>query len=527
MPPFQPSTPQDPLFHRSSQILYRCFEEVGSTKGALYLHDEAENGLRLVAHYGWPRHFAPPSFLRAEDPLNLWIQREKGPFIINDPAPYTELAIFREASLNTRFLLAPIYDRGKRLGLLIQRDRHQGAPYSEERDIPLSLSICQELAEVLGEAPPDADEKIAQKLQSPIPVAAPPSAAMVSPLAPAPVLSQGSPRRVLAGAFLPEQRVFFWEVAESLLQVIPLNAVALWMEEPMEARPILVFSHRPLSPGLKREIQAAVVQQAPDLTPASLRILPRVGSASLDPLDGSFKICLPVVLEEEGGRHDLLLLFRIQNQPFTETELAFVRHMARLVGCHLQESRLHERYHRAFLSVSQRILGYTEGLRSHSLNTARLARNLAIRLGLPSPSVEAISISAILHDVGSLLLPPELRTKGELAPDELERFRTHPVLASTFLKDFQFPFDVPTIIRHHHERWDGSGYPEGLVGEEIPMGSRVIALIEAFEVMTADSGYRSPISKAEALEEIRRGAGTQFDPHLAEEFLAMMGSGPR
>jgi len=265
-----------------------------------------------------------------------------------------------------------------------------------------------------------------------------------------------------------------------------------------------------------------VAGQASGLPEGALRILPRVETPSREPLDGTFRICLPVVLEEEGGGRDLLFLLRLQDQPFTEPELRFVRHIARLTGCHFQESRLHERYHRAFLSVSQKLLGSSEGLRSHSVNTARLARNLAIRLNLPSAMVETISISAILHDVGSRLLDPDLQTKKTLSPEELDQVRAHPVLAAAFLKDFHFPFDVPTIIRHHHERWDGAGYPDGLAGEEIPVGSRIIALIEAFEVMTAESGYRAPVSRAEALGEIQRGAGTQFDPDLVLEFLAMM-----
>lgn len=522
MPTFQHSNPHQPLIQRSSQILYRCFEEIGSTKGALYLADPGGDGYRLAAHYGWPRHFDPPAVLDPQNPLIARAQRERTPFIVNDPAPFPELNPFREASLNARFLVAPIYDRGRHIGLLLQRDRSHGAPYDEARDIPLTLSICQELSETLTEAPSATTEKPVQEPQTPIPVAAPPSEAMVSPLAPAAVLSQETPRKILAGTFLPEQRVFFWEVAAALLQAIPVSAVALWMEEPTETRPILVFSQRPLAPALKREIQAAVAGQTSGLPEGALRILPRVETPSQDPLDGSFRICLPVVLEEEGGSRDLLFLLRLQDQPFTEAELGFIKHIARVVGCHFQESRLHERYHRAFLSVSQRLLGTSEELRSHSVNTARLARNLAIRLNLPSAVVETISISAILHDVGSRLLDPGLQTKRKLTPEERDQFRAHPVLASTFLKDFQFPFDVPTIIRHHHERWDGAGYPDGLAGEEIPIGSRIIALIEAFEVMTADSGYRPPVSKTEALEEIYRGAGTQFDPALVQEFLAMM-----
>ena len=517
---------EDPSIQRSSQVLYRCLEEIGSTKGALYLAAGDHQTFLLVSHYGWSRHHLPPVGLPMGDPLIAWAQRERGPFIVNDPKSSPELARFIEASENARFLLAPIYAKGEWIGLLIQRDLNQGRPFSEERDIPNTLAICQELAEALtGTA--QAKKEEGPEVQTPLPVTVPPSETLVSTLSPEPVINQVPQRKIPVGSFLPEQRTFFWEMATVLFQVLPLAAVALWMEEPAETRPLLVFSRCPLSPALKHQIQATTAGMALGPPPEALRIHSRVETPSQATLDGTFLSCLPVILEEEGGGRDLLLLFRLQEQPFTTSEQEFIRHLARLTGCHLQEARLHERYHRAFLSVSQKLLGPAEALRSHSLNTAKLARNLALRLRLSSASVEAISISAILHDVGSLLLDPVMLAKGSLSPDEMTRVRTHPVLASTFLKDFQFPFDVPTIIRHHHERWDGGGYPDGLAAEEIPMGSRIIAIIEAFEVMTAGTGYRPVKTRVDALEEIRRGAETQFDPLLVQEFLAMMQSGTR
>jgi HD-GYP domain-containing protein (c-di-GMP phosphodiesterase class II) len=98
------------------------------------------------------------------------------------------------------------------------------------------------------------------------------------------------------------------------------------------------------------------------------------------------------------------------------------------------------------------------------------------------------------------------------------------VLASAFLKDFRFPFDVLRIIRHHHERWDGTGYPDGLKGEEIPIGSRIISIIEAFEVMSSGRGYKPPRGSREILEELRRVASTQFDPSLVSDFIDYLAS---
>jgi putative nucleotidyltransferase with HDIG domain len=199
-----------------------------------------------------------------------------------------------------------------------------------------------------------------------------------------------------------------------------------------------------------------------------------------------------------------------------------------MVGFHLQEVRLHERYHRAFLSVSHRLLSSVEGgapkLRDHSLATARLARSFALHLELQAAELEAVCIASILHDVGTFLLDPRLLSKPGLSPEEVTRIQAHPVLATTFLKDFRFPFDVLGIIRHHHERWDGGGYPDGLSGESIPLGSLIINLIEAFEVMNDGSAFKGPRPHREILEELRREAGGQFDPTLVAEFMDFLQS---
>jgi putative nucleotidyltransferase with HDIG domain len=161
-------------------------------------------------------------------------------------------------------------------------------------------------------------------------------------------------------------------------------------------------------------------------------------------------------------------------------------------------------------------------LRPHSLATARLARNLALMLDLPTEDVEAVSIAALLHDVGLLLLDPQMLAKPTLTGEEMKKVRDHPELAAVFLKDLRFPFDVIRIIRHHHERWDGRGYPEGLRETAIPMGSRIIGLIEAYEVMTSGKGYRRPQGFRQALVELRNEAGSQFDPAVVEAFSELM-----
>jgi len=251
-----------------------------------------------------------------------------------------------------------------------------------------------------------------------------------------------------------------------------------------------------------------------------------VGMTESPELKGAFNTYLPLLLNETLQGHDLLMVFRQEDQSFSLAEIEVIEHMGRILGLHLQEARLHERYHHAFLSVSHRILRSSEGrlpsLRPHSLATARLARDLALKLELTTEEVEAVSIAAILHDVGLLMLDPAMLGKQNLDAEELKKVRNHPELAAVFLKDLRFPFDVVRMIRHHHERWDGRGYPDQLRENGIPIGSRIIGLIEAYEVMTSGKGYRAPQGFRNVLEELQSEAGAQFDPRVVGAFQELM-----
>jgi len=557
------------LVHRFSQILYRCFEEIGSTKAALYLKGPEAGAFHLISHFGWPRLSPPPEVLAADDPLIVWANRERRGFVVNQPQALEELNRFSAGVEGSRYLVTPFFDRGEWVGLLIQKDRTRNVSYDLDRDETLTQAICQEMVETLREAlvvrsvpvvPPVAIPAVA--LEVPVP----PSGAMIptdgtvrpapqemlegfqegsdyslkfaqipsevapaAPKAPTTPMASGlavPQASIRQGMFMPEQRTFFWEAASLLCNLVPLAAVALWMDEALEVRPILTYSRQPLSPDLKQQILAHITYHVPNLREPDLHILTKVEFLEKEPLTGIFQTYLPVMLMGEEVGQDLMLLFRYEDRPFTDREQSFIQMVGRMVGFHLQEIRLHERYHRAFLTVSHQLLGSVKGgapqLQDHSLATAQLARDFAVHLELSALDLEAVCIASILHDVGTFLLDPELLTKTGLTDEEMGRIRTHPVLATTFLKDFRFPFDVPGMIRHHHERWDGKGYPDGLRGESIPLGSRIINLVEAFEVMSQGSVFHPARPQREILEELRRGAGGQFDPTLVAEFLEFL-----
>jgi putative nucleotidyltransferase with HDIG domain len=339
------------------------------------------------------------------------------------------------------------------------------------------------------------------------------------------VMPPVSPERK-RGMTPPEHRAYFWEIAGLMTQILSAAAVALWIEDPEEIRPMLAYSQLPLSPELQQQILAHATFHLPTVRQQDLRLITRVEMTEGVELKGVFATYMPMLLNETNRDHDLLMVFRQEDQSFSLTEIEAIQQLGRILGLYLQEARLHERYHHAFISVSHRILQSSESrlptLRPHSLATARLARDLALRLDLPSEEVEAVSIAAILHDVGTLLLDPQMMVKAELTAEEMKRVRTHPELAAVFLKDLRFPFDVVKMIRHHHERWDGFGYPDGLRETAIPIGSRIIGLIEAYEVMTSGKSYRRPRGFRQVLEEIQSESGAQFDPQVVGAFLELM-----
>ncbi|MGF9910039.1 HD-GYP domain-containing protein [Brevibacillus porteri] len=163
---------------------------------------------------------------------------------------------------------------------------------------------------------------------------------------------------------------------------------------------------------------------------------------------------------------------------------------------------------------------YTSG---HSQRVAYWGREIARDIGLSERKVEDVYIGGILHDIGKIGIEDEiLNKKGKLTPEEYDKIKQHTVIGYEIILQAGMFNELLPAIRSHHERIDGRGYPDGLAGDEIPLMARILAISDAFDAMVADRPYRKGLPVEEALQEIRRGSGTQFDPILAEHFIRIV-----
>jgi two-component system, cell cycle response regulator len=158
---------------------------------------------------------------------------------------------------------------------------------------------------------------------------------------------------------------------------------------------------------------------------------------------------------------------------------------------------------------------------AHQRAVANLAGIVGRRIGLQDDELNAVVRAAEFHDVGKILVPDAILNKpGPLTEDELAVLRRHAVAGERILAGAAEPDPIPRLVRASHERWDGSGYPDGLRGEDIPLGARIIAICDAYDAMTHERPYRPARSAAEALDELRLGAGVRYDPGLVAVFVA-------
>jgi putative nucleotidyltransferase with HDIG domain len=216
-----------------------------------------------------------------------------------------------------------------------------------------------------------------------------------------------------------------------------------------------------------------------------------------------------------------------KNFRYTEGQAKLMIILASRAAQAIENARLFENLQRTFRETIQGLVGtleakdkYTSG---HSRRVTELAVMIAKELKLPSPETEKIEWAGLLHDIGKIGIRLEALNKPEkITDEEHEMFKDHCDMGKQILESIHFLRDIVPLVYHHHEWFDGSGYPSGTKGEDIPLGARILAVADSFDAMISDRPYRKAMSDKKAVNELKGCSGSQFDPHIVEVFVKII-----
>jgi response regulator RpfG family c-di-GMP phosphodiesterase len=268
------------------------------------------------------------------------------------------------------------------------------------------------------------------------------------------------------------------------------------------------------------------------LSPTQARLPPAV-RVCMERFQMGSLLVMPLIFRERLVGQ-ILLCRRIGRPPYRQGDLGLLSVLCGHMAAAIENVRLYAALEEKHRSLEEAMFDAVEALaqaveakdaytRGHCARTARYALEVGRRLGVAEEDLEYLKYAAVLHDVGKIgIAEAILKKPGSLEPDERDAVEQHPRHGADIIGQVRFLRPVVPLILHHQERWDGKGYPDRLTGEAIPMGSRILAVLDAFDAMTTDRSYRAALPLATAIEELQREAGKQFDPHVVQVFMEVL-----
>ena len=214
------------------------------------------------------------------------------------------------------------------------------------------------------------------------------------------------------------------------------------------------------------------------------------------------------------------------DEPFTQTDMHLADALAAHVSAGIESAQLIRKQRDLFYAtvtmLAQAVEMRDEYTGNHTMRVTEYSFLLAQQLDLPAKDLHLIRTGTPLHDIGKIGIDDAILKKpGKLTPHEFEVMKTHTVKGAKILETVPDLADVIPIVRSHHERWDGGGYPDGTAGEKTPRLARIVAVCDAFDAMTSDRPYRKGMAHEIAFAEVEKMSGKQFDPEIADAFLAI------
>jgi putative nucleotidyltransferase with HDIG domain len=234
---------------------------------------------------------------------------------------------------------------------------------------------------------------------------------------------------------------------------------------------------------------------------------------------GVFASMIMIILGRLGTLEVLILV-----APLVLIIYAALRHAVGRTADHIENlGKINKVYVAAIEALAQAVDTKDQITHDHTRRVQQNSVRLARRLGVVDDAeIQAIKAAALLHDVGKIGVPEHILNKpGRLSPQEFEIMKRHAPMGAEILSVIGFPYPVVPIVRHHHENWDGTGYPDGIAGDAIPIGARVLSVVDCFDALTSDRPYRPRMTDAQALQIVRDRSGNMYDPGVVQAFFAM------
>lgn len=490
------------------ETLFRFLEEVNSTKAALYLL-VSDGSYVLATQYGFGKRDVVAARHAARSPIVLKVRevRDK-PFVVNHRDECPKLHDLLQTAGSERMLLAPVYGDSRLVGFVDARDKGRRRPFvaEDEQTAQVIAADLFKLAQMTGVieslSPEPADEGVHEEIES----------SSQPPIMEEPVGA------ILDRAGLEHlYRCFVSDVVRE--SEISIAALTIADSSGVGSKVIAIsgMESDEIEPLLRH--QADVLREKGMDPPApntwSVQIVPRedLRRESGPPVAGAIAVVLgeewAVVVGAVGGAESGAVprvMHRISRR---------AREISKQANIRFSRNRLA----RGLLRPPGRDVAHLE---RHGLLVSRLSWLAAQELGLPRVQCETAALAGLLHDVGMLDMDYErLYRMKKPGPEDRKNYRNHVIEGERIVHEAGLG-EIKDAIRHHHERWDGGGYPDGLVGEAIPVLARVVHAAEVWAVLTSMDSYRHPVTPERATETLQAEAARQFDPRVVEALLKVV-----
>lgn len=487
------------------KIIFQCMEKNETTRALLYIMDENSGDFALIAYYGYLKLNDNFKIYDYSHPVVELVRRKRSPFFLNDISEEPVVKDFYSNFGIYNVQITPIYYKDKIYGFLEERNRAANQNYNE-KTLENSKNIVEEINQTLlffdtkGKKPKKnktVEDKKKEYLKT---------------------IKEIIIRFSSFKKYIPVISEFFVSSAEIFASAVNYDIAFLSIGIGNNSIN-LVYSKAPMSIRGKKALMNSLKELFPyDYTKGESYSQFFFGKLRGEEIRDVPKTFYTIKITEKRSLRVHLCLLRNSSRYFDAEEMVHIGAYNRMLTSYFERLFRDYRCNETFIGLILNLLELSkkksEVFERHSLNTAKYARLIAEKISDDMDFIDSVTIAALLHDIGILLIDSNLYQKVSLTEEDVEKIRQHTLVCMKFLSKIRMPEEVKDMIKYHHERYDGFGYPEGLKGDEIPLGARVIAVAEAFETMTGEDSYKETKSFKEAIEELRKNAGDQFDPEL-------------